>query len=156
MKGWQVNDELEKKVQAAVAWFKILSRHLPGGTEENHTHSYSDSRSPGLDLNLGPAEYEAAVLTTRPQRSVANTVCRPALGSTLPHVLCMGYGLLCPQVKEAGAWRLQLTYIECNSYECLEPQLQFPIHLHGAVLKVRVCKYRHSSLLEMRELGQRI
>jgi hypothetical protein len=29
-----------------------------------------DSRSPGRDLNLGPPEYEAAVLTTRPRRSV--------------------------------------------------------------------------------------
>jgi hypothetical protein len=31
-----------------------------------------DSRSPSRDLNPGPPEYEAGVLTTRPRRSVCN------------------------------------------------------------------------------------
>jgi hypothetical protein len=32
-----------------------------------------DSRSPRRDLNPGPPEYEAGMLTTRPQRSVQGT-----------------------------------------------------------------------------------
>jgi hypothetical protein len=32
-----VNDELERMwKEAVVALFKVLSRHLPGGSEENH------------------------------------------------------------------------------------------------------------------------
>jgi hypothetical protein len=46
---------------------KILSRHSPGETEENHNQ---DSWSLGRDLNSGPPEYEAGVLTIRPQLSV--------------------------------------------------------------------------------------
>jgi hypothetical protein len=50
---------------------KALSRNLPGGTEENHEKISQDIRSPGSDLNPGPPEYEAGVLTTRPRRSVS-------------------------------------------------------------------------------------
>jgi hypothetical protein len=35
--------------EAAVAWFKVLYRHLPGGTRENY-EKYQDSLSPGRDL----------------------------------------------------------------------------------------------------------
>jgi hypothetical protein len=35
MKGWQVPDELEMiSKETAVAYFKVLSRHLPGETEK--------------------------------------------------------------------------------------------------------------------------
>jgi hypothetical protein len=47
---------------------EILSLHSPGGTEENHKNSV---RIAGQDLNQGPPEYEARVLTTRPRSSVA-------------------------------------------------------------------------------------
>jgi hypothetical protein len=38
-------------------------RHLPGGTDENHENLSQDSRSPALDLNPGPPEYETGVVT---------------------------------------------------------------------------------------------
>jgi hypothetical protein len=47
--------------------FKVLSWRLPGGTEENHKKLSQISWSLGRDLNLGPPEYEAGVLTTRPR-----------------------------------------------------------------------------------------
>jgi hypothetical protein len=67
-----VNDELERTWNE-VTWpnFKVLSRHLPGETEENHNLSQG-SRSPGRDLNQGPLQYEAGVLNTRPRRSVCS------------------------------------------------------------------------------------
>jgi hypothetical protein len=49
--------------------FKVLSRHSPGGTEENHENLNQDSR--GREPNPGPPDYEVGVLTTRPRRSVA-------------------------------------------------------------------------------------
>jgi hypothetical protein len=36
--------------------FKVLSRHLPGGTEENHENLSQDSRSPAESLNTRPPE----------------------------------------------------------------------------------------------------
>jgi hypothetical protein len=51
---------------SGMALFKVLSRHSSGGTEENH----EKPRSLGKDLNPGPTEYDAGVLTTRPRRSV--------------------------------------------------------------------------------------
>jgi hypothetical protein len=60
-----VNDELEKIWKEAVMTkFKVLSWYLPGGSEENHKNLSQDSQSPSQDLNLGPPEYEAGVLTT--------------------------------------------------------------------------------------------
>jgi hypothetical protein len=57
-----MNDELERIwKEAVVAWFKLLSLHLPGGTEEHNANSCHDSRSPGRDLNLRSPEYEAGV-----------------------------------------------------------------------------------------------
>jgi hypothetical protein len=46
-----------------------------------------DSRSPGRHLNRGPAEYEAAALTTRPQHSVS---CRCHTESYMSHNRCVG------------------------------------------------------------------
>jgi hypothetical protein len=40
---------------------KALSRHSPGGTEENKSLSHG-SRSPCRDLNQGPPGYESGVL----------------------------------------------------------------------------------------------
>jgi hypothetical protein len=53
-----------------MAYFKLLSWNLPGGTEENHEHLNLDSLSPCRDLNPGPPEYEAGLLTTQPRCSV--------------------------------------------------------------------------------------
>jgi hypothetical protein len=42
--------------------FKVLSRNLPGGTEEKHENLSQDSWPPSRDLNPGPPEYEAGVV----------------------------------------------------------------------------------------------
>jgi hypothetical protein len=52
---WEGSDK-----DAIVAQIKLLSRHLPGGTEEIPENLSWDSRFPGQDLNSGPPEYEAA------------------------------------------------------------------------------------------------
>jgi hypothetical protein len=66
-----VNDELETIWKVAfVTNFKVLSGHLPGGTEEKHKIIGQDIRSPGIGLDPGPPEYEAGVLTTRSRRSI--------------------------------------------------------------------------------------
>jgi hypothetical protein len=41
--------------------FKLLSQHLPGGTEDNHKNLSEDNRSPSRDLKLGLLEYESGV-----------------------------------------------------------------------------------------------
>jgi hypothetical protein len=51
--------------------FNVLSRHSPGGTEKTTKNLSQDSWSLGRDLNPGPPEYGAGVLTTRPRRSVS-------------------------------------------------------------------------------------
>jgi hypothetical protein len=51
-------------------YFKVLSLHLSGGTEETVENLSQDCRSPGRDLNQEPPEYEAGVLSTRPRCSV--------------------------------------------------------------------------------------
>jgi hypothetical protein len=56
MKG-QVKDELENNVgEAALAYFIVLSRHLPAMTEEVHENVRKDSRSLNRGLNPRPAE----------------------------------------------------------------------------------------------------
>jgi hypothetical protein len=73
--------ELERMLkETVVAYFKVLSRYLPGGTEENQNLRKTktkkglskDSRSRRRDLNKKPLEYEAGVLTTAPRPSVIN------------------------------------------------------------------------------------
>jgi hypothetical protein len=43
-----------------MAYFKVLSQHLPWGTKENH-RKIQDSQSLGQDLNSGPPKYKAEV-----------------------------------------------------------------------------------------------
>jgi hypothetical protein len=50
--------------------FKVLLRHLPGGTTKTTTNVSQVSRSPDRDLNPEPTKYEARVLTTQPRRLV--------------------------------------------------------------------------------------
>jgi hypothetical protein len=45
--------------KAAVAYFKVLSRYLPGGTEKTTKNLGQHSWSPGRDLNPGSPEHEA-------------------------------------------------------------------------------------------------
>jgi hypothetical protein len=49
--------------------FNVLSRTVVGETEENHDIISQDIRCSGRDMKPGPPEYEAGMLTTRPQRS---------------------------------------------------------------------------------------
>jgi hypothetical protein len=52
-----MNNELERIWnEKVVAQLKELSQHLSGGTEETHENP-EVNRSPGQDLNPGPAEY---------------------------------------------------------------------------------------------------
>jgi hypothetical protein len=67
--------------------FKLLSRHLPGGTEETTKTLIQDSRSPDRHMNSGPPEHEAVVLITRPRISVSLRVQYKVLS-----VLCMHRG----------------------------------------------------------------
>jgi hypothetical protein len=60
--------------EAIVAEFKVLSRHLPRGTEKKPVKSQSNSPSPGWDLNPGRPEYEAILLATRPWQSLGDDV----------------------------------------------------------------------------------
>jgi hypothetical protein len=57
-----MNNELERIWKEAVmTWFKVISQHLPGGTEEA-TNNLSRGRwFPVRDLNPRPPEYEACV-----------------------------------------------------------------------------------------------
>jgi hypothetical protein len=57
-----VNDELERICnEAAVAYFKLISRNLPGGPEENHETLRQDSRCPGRDLSVGHPKNDVCV-----------------------------------------------------------------------------------------------
>jgi hypothetical protein len=51
-------------MEAVVTYYEVLSRHLPGGSEENHENPESIGWYPGRDLNSGPPEYEARMLTS--------------------------------------------------------------------------------------------
>jgi hypothetical protein len=54
--------------EAALIYFKVLSRHMPRGTEENDEKRQSDWPVSGPRFESGPSEYEAVVVTTRPRR----------------------------------------------------------------------------------------
>jgi hypothetical protein len=62
-----VNDELEKMWKEVVVTYTVLFRNLPGGTGENYERPQSGI--PGIRA-VGPPEYEASVLTTRPRSSM--------------------------------------------------------------------------------------
>jgi hypothetical protein len=50
--------------------FRYYSGSHLEGLRKTKINLDQDSRSPGRNLNLGPPEYEAGILTTRPRRSV--------------------------------------------------------------------------------------
>jgi hypothetical protein len=50
--------------EAVVVYFKVLSRHVTGGTKENNKKISQDSRFQDRNLNPGLFEYEAGELTT--------------------------------------------------------------------------------------------
>jgi hypothetical protein len=63
-----------KEVIRKRSWpnFKILSWQSPGGLRKNTENVSQDSRSAGRDLNQGPPEYEAGMLTTQPRHHYQN------------------------------------------------------------------------------------
>jgi hypothetical protein len=56
-----------------VAQFKVLYRHLFGGSEENNK-TPQDSQFVGRDLNPGLPQYEAGVLMSQSRHSVESQV----------------------------------------------------------------------------------
>jgi hypothetical protein len=82
-------DELERiRKEAVVAKFKVLAQHFHGLRKTTKILS-QDSRSPGRDLNAGPPEYEAEVLTTRSLRLVYFYIiflCSHSFRGVLPYV----------------------------------------------------------------------
>jgi hypothetical protein len=44
----------------------VVQFKAPGGTKENYENANQDRRPPGRNLNLGPPEHKAGILTTRP------------------------------------------------------------------------------------------
>jgi hypothetical protein len=56
--------------------FKVLPKHSPGQTKENHETLSQYSPSPGLSLNPVSPENESGVglLTTQPRRSVKQII----------------------------------------------------------------------------------
>jgi hypothetical protein len=70
-----VYSELEKMWKEVVmAKFKVLSWHIPGGTEEIHKNLSQDSQCPSRNLNPVPPENKAGVLSTRPHCSVTRII----------------------------------------------------------------------------------
>jgi hypothetical protein len=66
-----VNEKLEGVwKETVVAFFNVLSWHLPRGTEKTTKIVGQDIRSLGRDFNPRPPEYEAAMLTSRALHSV--------------------------------------------------------------------------------------
>lgn len=60
--GYLTNDGLVNELEvlckeSAMVLFKLVSRHLPGRTEENHSKP-RDGRSPDRDMNPESSEYE--------------------------------------------------------------------------------------------------
>jgi hypothetical protein len=44
MNDWMSNELGKRQKEVVVARFKVLSQHLPGGTEENHENVNQDSQ----------------------------------------------------------------------------------------------------------------
>jgi hypothetical protein len=66
-----VNGEFEKIwKEAVVAYLGVLSRIRPESLSKATNNLSQGSWSSGRDLNQGPPEYEAGLLTTRPLRSM--------------------------------------------------------------------------------------
>jgi hypothetical protein len=55
---WWVGKNVEGSGRGLI-W--VVSRNLPGGTQENHENVSHGSQSPAWDLNLGPPEYKSGV-----------------------------------------------------------------------------------------------
>jgi hypothetical protein len=47
--------------KTVLASFEVVSRHLPGGTVENHENLSQDIQCPGRDLNPGSAEHDIKI-----------------------------------------------------------------------------------------------
>jgi hypothetical protein len=47
--------------RSSVSYMKLVSRNLPGRTEETHENVSQGSRSPGRYRSVGPPEYEERI-----------------------------------------------------------------------------------------------
>jgi hypothetical protein len=53
-----------------VAYFKVLSRHMPARTAQNHKKFTQNNMFTGRDLNPEPIVHDAGVVIIEPQLSV--------------------------------------------------------------------------------------
>jgi hypothetical protein len=72
-----------------MAQFKILSRHLAGGTDKNHEKPRLNIRSVGTYLNQGPHEYEGELLTTRPRSSAEHSALLKITKELVQRFMCL-------------------------------------------------------------------
>jgi hypothetical protein len=91
----------------------ILRQYLsirPEGLRKTTNNLIQDSRCPGRDLNPGPSEYEAGILTTRPRHSVhcgqnQRSSPRPLKGNFRAQlVLYSDYKLMSDREGVRGLW----------------------------------------------------
>jgi hypothetical protein len=69
---WLMNDELKRIwKEEVVVLFKVISRHLPGGTENNHEKDLGRPVSGPRFINPGPPKYAARVVTAQLRRTVS-------------------------------------------------------------------------------------
>jgi hypothetical protein len=54
-----------------VAYFKVISHNLLGGTKKTTKYQGQYSRYPDRDSNPGPKEYKTVLLTIRPRQSIS-------------------------------------------------------------------------------------
>jgi hypothetical protein len=85
MKGWKVNNELErcrrKQSWPNLRYYPGIRLEVPRKTTKKLTQ---ECRYPGSNLNTGPPEYKAGVLTTRPRRLVSITKLQTTSSSSFP------------------------------------------------------------------------
>jgi len=76
--------------EAVVAWFKVLSRHLPWGTEKNHRCAY-DRRCCSVRYSQQEfPDYKSKVLVTEPASSVYPATYLISTGSFVAGVISPG------------------------------------------------------------------
>jgi len=56
-------------MKVITVYFKVLSQHLPAGTEENDKNLHQDSWPLGWESTSGPSKYKRGVSTTMPWHS---------------------------------------------------------------------------------------
>jgi hypothetical protein len=82
----------------------VLPQHLPGGLRTTTENLSQDSQYPGRDMNLGPPEYEAGVLTNRLLCSVRNLTEASAVYLLKHHILVSSHFRLRSAMISSSSW----------------------------------------------------